>query len=369
MYGTPRGTKGIATLSLIILLLASGIIGAVLSYLWTEGYYLNKGFKIPEDTTTVTITNVTFTIEDCTYFDVTVLNPSYSKTDANITSIAIVAYTDDVETNYNVPQGLVEPSLPHSLMKGGDVTFRCNLTWGEFAGQIIRVVVFLHDDSGATFPYKTSKVKLEIVEAELNTTVTIEHFNLTIKNSAESSIPLDITKILFDLNPIPPQNITIKDENATLPQQLQKGQNKTFICNWNLWRKGSLGFPHTITVKTLQGYSAIYKTESLPSSVSLNITDVAFNASDTSRFNVTIHSLSSSPHYVNISRVTITNGTQIFENVTIMGDIPLGLMPSENTTLQCLWNWEAFKGQKVKITVYTTQGFYTYEFKTFPTEE
>ncbi len=363
-----KSAKGISTLSLLILLLASGVTGAVLSYLWTEGYYLDKGFRIPEDVTTITVTNATFPIQNSTYFNVTVLNPSYSKGDANITSIALVAISDDAETIYSIPSSLVTPSIPRILTRGNSVTFKCVTYWGEFAGQTIRVAVFLQGDSGATFPYKTNTVKLEI-SADINTEVTIERFNVTINNSPGSLIPLNVTRILFDSANIPYQNITIPDENATLPQELQPGQNKTFICSWNLWRKTALGKPHTITATTSQGYLAVYKIESLPSFVSLNITDIAANLSDTSKFNVTISNLPLSPHFVNISRVTVTNGTQVFNNVTIIGTIPRAFMPGENITLQCLWNWGAFKGQKVMITVYTTQGFYTYEFKEFPKEE
>lgn len=371
MHTMLRSTKGISTLSLLILLLVSGIVGAVLSYLWTVGYYVEIGLKVPEGITTITITNVTFPLEDSNYFNVTILNPSYSKADANITSIAIVAIANDVETIYNIPPVFIEPRLstPYPLKKGETVTFKCSRNWGEFAGQTIRVVVFLQDDSGATFPYKTSKVKLEIAKAEFDTTVTIERFNMTIRNSAESPIPLNVTEILFDFSSIPNQNITIQNGNATLPQQLQPGQNKTFICSLNLWKKGYLGSSHTITAKSLQGYSATYKTETLPLPVALNITDVTFNASDTSRFNVTLFNLPSSPHFVNISRVTITNGTQVFDNITLIGNALQGLMPGENSTLQCSWNWKTFKGDEVKITVYTTQGFFVHKFKTFPADE
>jgi hypothetical protein len=178
---------------------------------------------------------------------------------------------------------------------------------------------------------------------------------------------------------IPSQNITVKDENATLPQQLQPNQTKTFTCNWNLLENGVLGVvssSHTITVKTLQGYSAV-ETETLPSVVSLNISDVTFTTMpDTSGFNVTISNHPASPHFVNVTRVTITNNTQVFENITITsvihnstlvgGALPALLVPGGNVTLQCLWNWEAFKGREVIITVYTTQGYARSIYKTFP---
>jgi len=368
MHTGLRSTKGVSTFSLLILLLVSGIIGAVLSYLWTEGYYVTIGHKVPDDVTTLTITNVTFPLEDSTYFDVTILNPSYSKGDANITRITLVATVNDTETIYEIPTAYIQPSIPYPLTKGDTITFKCNRNWGEFAGQTIYVAIFLQEGSGPTFPIETKKVRLEIIEIELDTTVTIESFNVTIRNSAASSTPLNVTEILFDSFSISSQNITVKDENTTLPQQLQPDQSKTFICNWNLWRNAALGFSHTITAKTLQGYSAIYKIASLPPSVSFNITNVVFNVSDTGRFNVTVFNLPSSPHFVNTSRVTVTNETQVFENVTIIGDTTRALMPGENTTLQCLWNWDAFKGHEVKITVHTTQGFYAYTYAQLPDE-
>jgi len=360
-----RSAKGISTLSLLILLLVSGIVGAVLSYLWTVGYYVDKEWKVPEGTS-ITITNITFPIEDCEYFTVTVLNPSYSKADAYITGIAIIATSNDVETIYSIPAASTDPQIsnPYPLEKGKTVTFKCERNWGEFAGQTIRVVVFLQNDSGATFPFTTSEVELEIVKIEFDISVTVERFNVTIRNSADSFISLNLTEILFDYSSIPYENITTHDENATLPQQLQSGQNKTFICAWNLLKTGALGSSHTITARSLQGYSATYKTETLPQSALLNITDVAFNASDTGGFNVSVARLDSSPYNITVSRVTITNGTQIFENITIISDIIL--RPNSTISIRCLWNWEAFKDQEVRIMVHTTQGFFIDKFKTFP---
>ncbi|MCW4051723.1 MAG: hypothetical protein NWE78_00765, partial [Candidatus Bathyarchaeota archaeon] len=98
MHTIIRNVKGLSKLSLLILLFASALFGAVLSYLWTEGYYIETGRKVPEDVITVTITNVTFPIGNSTYFNVTVLNPSFSKADAYITGIALIATIHGIET-------------------------------------------------------------------------------------------------------------------------------------------------------------------------------------------------------------------------------------------------------------------------------
>jgi hypothetical protein len=367
MHPLAKDTQAIATLSLAILLLASLVVGAALSYLWTVGYYVEKGFKVPEDVTTIAVTNVTFPLDNSTYFTATVLNPSFSKGEANITGIALVAPGSDGQTIQEVPAASIEPSIPYPVGRGETATFTCNQGWGEFAGRTIRVVVFLDLESGATYPYVTRSVKLEVAGAEFQTTVTIKRFNVTLRNSAESSIPLNVTEMLFDADNIPVQNITGPHEGVPLPFQLLPGQNRTLTCFWNLWEKGALGFDHTITFNTLQGYSAVYTTQSLPRPVALNITAVDLNASDTTRFNVTVASRFSSPHFVNVSRVTLTNGTETFRDITIADGVQT-LQPNESVVLHCLWDWTALQGQEVTVTVYTIQGFSTSTQKTFPTE-
>jgi len=87
-----QNIKAISKLSLIILLLISFVIGAFLSYLWVMGYVTELGIRVPEKTT-VAITNVSFTPQNTSFFNVTLLNPSYSPSEANI--IGIVPLTGD----------------------------------------------------------------------------------------------------------------------------------------------------------------------------------------------------------------------------------------------------------------------------------
>ncbi len=374
-----RSKGGLSTLSLIILLLVSGTIGAVLSYLWTVGYYVKEGHTIPEGIATITITSVSFPVEDSNYFDVTVLNPSYSYGEAKVTNIAFTVDVEGEEAINDVPTDSIDPSVPYILRKGETITFRCNKNWGNYAGQNVRVLVFLQNASGATFPHATGNVKLHFVKADIVTEISIERFDVTVRNAAESLIPVDVSEIEFGSIRIPPQNVTVRGETATLPQQLQPNETRTFTCEWNLLENGVLGIissSHTITVKTLQGYSAS-KTETLPAVVSLNISDVSFtNLPDSSGFNVTISNHPASPHFVNVSRITIKNGTQVFDNVTVTeifinstipgGPLPVLLVPGGNLTLQCMWSWETFKGNDAIITLHTSQGYERSIYKTFP---
>ena len=356
---TSRRISGISKLSLLILLLAAGSLGAALSYMWTVAYYVEVGHRVPQGITTITVTNVTFPLEDCTYFEVSVLNPSYSNADANIAGIAVVGMDDGAEAVLDVPPESVEPPIPYPLSKGEDVTFRCLINWQDFAGQMVYVSVFLQDGSGATSPYETARVKLQVTNVEFNTRVTVRRFNVTVVNSLESSISLNVSEILFDSTSIPHENITIKDEGGSLPTQLSPGGRTIFICNWNLLEEGALNSSHTITVRTLQGYSATYQTPTLPPPPSLSITNVVFAVPHTDTFEMTILNQASSPHYVSISKVIVVNGTQRFDNVSILPTPPLMLEPGDNVTLKCSWNWDPFRGQEVGITVYTKQGFYT----------
>ncbi len=359
MHIASRRITGISKLSLLILLLVAGSLGAALSYMWTVAYYVEMEHRIPEGITTVTVTNVTFPLEDCTYFEVSVLNPSYSNADANIEGIAIVGVDDDAEAVLNVPPESVEPPIPYPLSRGNDVTFRCLVNWQDFAGQMVYVSVFLQDGSGATSPYETAQVKLQVTSVAFNTRATAKRFNVTVVNSLESSISLNMSEILFDSTRIPDQNITIVDEGGSLPTQLTPGEREIFICNWNLLAEGALNASHTITVRTLQGYSATYQTPVLPAPPSLSIANVVFAVPYMDTFEMMVLNHASSPHYVNISRVVVVNGTQRFNNVSILAPTLLKLEPGANVTLKCSWNWDPFRGQEVEIIVHTEQGFYT----------
>jgi len=354
-----RNISGLSKLSLLILLFVSALLGAVFSYLWTEAYYIDKGFKVPEGVITVTITNVTFPIDNSIYFDVTVLNPSYSETDAYITDIALITSISGEEEIHIISPEDIEPPIPYLLLRGETETFTCNRTWDEFSGQNVHVVVLLQDDSGATFSHTLGEVELKIIKVEFDPTVTVKRFNLTIENSIESLIPLNVSQIFFGSSEIPTQNITVQGENTTLPHQLSPGENKTFTLIWNLWTEDVLGLSHDITVRTIQGYSTVYRTQVLPPPISMEITDVAFIVPHSDIFNATVHSpLVAGAFSVNINRVSVTIGPQIFNNVTISPSTELLLQPGDNLTIQCLWNWETFKGQEAIITVYTKQGFH-----------
>jgi len=359
---TLKSTRAMSKLSLLILLLTSGTIGAVLSYLWTVGYFTEMGYRVPEGVTTITITNVTFPIENADYFNVTVMNPTYSKANASITSIALITPTDDVKMVDSV-----EPSIPYPLAKGETVTFKCNSNWGEYTGQHVTVAVFVEDGSGATTSYHTQLVKLEIAEFSHNTSITISQFNITVQNP--SIIPLDISKILLETEEIPSEDIFVDGQNITFPYRISENESKVFTCHFQLWdseiNTGYLGGPHDIVIKTVQGYPTT-RTVVFAPPVLLTLSNVTFPQLNTTQF--VLRNEPKSPHQVNLSNVTISVGNENF-TVTHINATGYVLEKGSNVTILCQdehLNWDLWKGETITIRAYTTQGFFAVKEETLP---
>ncbi|MDH5634412.1 MAG: hypothetical protein OEY30_01150 [Candidatus Bathyarchaeota archaeon] len=350
-----RSTRGISTISLIILLFASGIVGAVLSYLWTAGYYVELGLKVPENTTTIAITNMTFPAENSAYFHVTVMNPTYSEADAEITKIALVGTEIGLATVNDT-----EPSIPYPLKRGESMTFKCNLNWGDLAGGEVNVTVFIRDGSGAASSYQTKFVKLEITDFAYNASITIKQFNITIKN--RSDIPLDMSKVIIGMEEVPQNKILVNNQNITFPHRIPQNETRVLVCNWKLWNSetntGTLGTTTKLIIETLQGYqAALLETFSDP--VFLALSNVTFPATNTTQFTLRNHP--QSPHGVNLSHITVTVDTQTYtvaaENTNATGFF---LPKDSNITIFCedsSFNWDTWKDKTITIRVYTTQGF------------
>jgi len=144
-----RNALGISKIVLILLLLVSAIVGGVLSYMWTEGYYQSKGFRIPE-TATIIITDVTFDPQDPTFFDLTLLNPPFSISSASVAQIR-------VSTEDGVLHGItaVTPSLPVELSIDESKTIKCIWNWTSYTDENVDILVFLAEGSGATYQTTT----------------------------------------------------------------------------------------------------------------------------------------------------------------------------------------------------------------------
>ena len=344
-----QGLRGISKLMLIILLLLAFIFGATLSYIWTMGYYASPEFQLPKKAD-LTIEDVAFSAQDTTFFNVTLLNPSYSPSSAEIRQI--VAWTDD-----DIHTVKVSPSLPFMLKTGSSQTFRGIWNWANYTGQTITFVVSVSEGSGPNTEVKTPYVGLN-AEAYFNSSISIQHFNATVENAATSATYVNITELTINGETIPSENITVNDEFVSFPYFINSSESVLFTCAWN-WTKYQ-GENVTIAVYTSQGYWAQYAPPTLPQPVVLEITDILFDPSDTSIFNVTIQNMESSPSFVSINKMSVT-----MENETTIEILdtspsltpPFVLNPNTTETFTLFWNWSNYRNQTVTVTAHTSQGF------------
>jgi len=142
--------KGVSKLIFILLLLVSFIVGALLSYIWTMAYYAPLEFHLPTQSS-ITIEDVGFPTENTAFFDVALLNPSYSP--SNVTVEQIKVSTND-GLLHNVTSTL--PSLPSVLAPGISQTFRAYWDWGNYKGQTVYIIALVSGGSGPTFQTRTS---------------------------------------------------------------------------------------------------------------------------------------------------------------------------------------------------------------------
>jgi len=339
-----RNIKAISKLLLILLLLTSTIIGAILSYLWVIGYFISLGIKVP-DKTTVSITNATFNPQNASYFNVTLLNPSYSPSEASITQI--VTSTEDIIHNVNA----THPQLPYVLPKAKSATFQCSWNWGNYTGKTVKIIAFVADGIGPTFEIKTPLVDLRITDVRFNSTISVTHFNLTVQNNATSVTYVNITGVSAEGETISAGNISI-----SLPHTLHQNESVSFKCVWNWTNYQNKNI--TVSVHTLQGYTA-YRIHQTPKPINLTITNVIFNITNTTRFNITVKNSQTSFTHVNITKITVTVENQTFSNVTVVPppNLPYKLERGTNVTFLCLWNWTNYREKNVTITVHTLQNF------------
>ncbi|NIR86360.1 hypothetical protein GWO13_01860 [Candidatus Bathyarchaeota archaeon] len=237
-----RNAVGISTLILILLLLVAAIVGAVLSYMWTMGYYVSLGLRLPE-APTVTITNVAFGPQDSTFFNLTLLNPTFSPFSISVEQV-MVSTEDGVLDNV-----ATHPTLPQELSVGKSKTLACIWNWANHTDENLGIHVFVADGSGATFQVKTPLVELVITGAVFNSTISVTHFNVTVQNSATSVTYVNITGVTVDTETV--QNVT-----PSLPYTLNPNASIALMCSLN-WTDCQ-GKEVTVKVETLQGYTAYY---------------------------------------------------------------------------------------------------------------
>ncbi len=345
-----KNVKAISQLFLILLLIVSAIIGALLSYLWVVGYYESLESETSE-TPSVVISNATFNPQNTTYFNLTLLYPTYSvsKEPAKVTEIAVSTGDDVLHQVVNV-----NPSLPHEFPKGEYRLFECFWNWANYTGENVEISVSVEKGSGATRDYNSPLVDLGITAVSFNPGISISHFNITVENAESSATYVNVTRVAINR-----ENVTILPP-YTLPHTLNPNESVEFMCSWDWINYQNTSV--TVAVYTIQGYMN-YTTKTTPLPVTLEIAELLFDPSNTTRFNVTVRNNEGSPTHVNVMRITATmeNGTiQEIDGTEVSPQIhpsPYPLNPNATETFKCPWNWTLYWDKNVIITVYTLQNF------------
>ncbi len=351
-----RNLKAISKILLILLLLLAMIIGSIFSYLLLAGYYMNLDIKVPENTT-LSVVDIDLNMQNAETFNITILNPTYSTTEAKITEISVATEDDEIH-----PISTVNPELPYELDKGQEETFVCDWNWGDYAGETLKVIIVAEEGSGAVYEIETASVGLEISPVIFTTTDT-QHFNVTIKNPAASASDLNVTKITVTMEN--GTDVNIREITPLIPVTLLTGTSTTFVCSWD-WTYYR-GMNATINVYTSQGYE-FHRTETTPKAVQLSITDAAFDSSALSSFSITVKNSENSLAAANLTVVEIRFGDYTTEEVSVESpsELPYTLPIGETVTLKCLWDWSDYRGETVGIYVKTPEGYLGYIQQTLP---
>ncbi len=130
-----QNLKGLSKLALLLLFVISFLLGAILSYVWTMGFYSPIEFSLPNQPS-LTIENVQFYPEQPTLFNMTVLNPSYSPSDAKIEQINV--HTTDGKFHSVASTSPTLSSL--SIAPGKSETITSYWNWANYTDQKSRCV-------------------------------------------------------------------------------------------------------------------------------------------------------------------------------------------------------------------------------------
>jgi hypothetical protein len=244
--------KGISKLILIFLLLVAFAFGALISYIWTMGFYAPAEFNLPSQPTIV-LQNVAFNPQDASFVNVTVLNPSYSPSEVAVLLIEARTTNDGLLHPFDT----TSPSTPYVLGRGKTQTFYCYWNWANYTGIVlplsegktVEIRVLSENDVGEYVSVARPFVSLSITDASFNSTISPNSFNVTVQNLETSQTYVNITSITFDVT----ENITAETITPSLPYGLAPGAPAvtfTVPWDWTTYKNQTV----IITVHTRQGY-------------------------------------------------------------------------------------------------------------------
>ncbi|MDX1813235.1 MAG: hypothetical protein R3319_00425 [Candidatus Bathyarchaeia archaeon] len=351
-----KNLKAISKILFILLLFLAIIIGSIFSYLILAGYYLNLRIEVPEKNT-ISIIEAGLDTQNTELFNITILNPTYSPTEATIKEIWVATADDTVHQVTDI-----DPQLPYALGKGEEKTYNCSWDWGSYTSQTLKIIVLVEDGSGAVYEAETAAVGLEITSAIFNPEYS-EHFNVSIRNAAGSTSDFKVTKITVTL-----ENGTefqVREISPSIPKLLEIGTTTTFTCSWD-WTTYR-GMNVTVNAFTSEGY-AFHRATTTPKKAQLTITDPIFDTTNMTYFNITVSNSEYSIDSANLSTVEVifSNYTSLDLSVEAPPAIPYTLEIGESVTLNVLWDWTNSREEPIAIMVTTLEEYIGYLQHTTP---
>jgi hypothetical protein len=216
------------------------------------GFYAPSEFHLPQRPTIV-LEDVAFDEQDASFINVTVLNPSYSPSDAVISRIEARTRDDGLLHTMDV----TSPQTPYPLGRGKSQTFTCLWNWANYtgirlppsAGKNVEIHVILVDDMGEFAFAAKPFVSLSITGISFNSTINPDSFNVTVQNLETSVTYVNVTSISVNVA----ANITADMITPSLPFGLAPGDPAvtfTVAWNWTAYTNQTI----TISVHTRQGY-------------------------------------------------------------------------------------------------------------------
>ncbi len=337
--------------TLVLLFIAGLLASSLLTFMITSGYWYWLGNVVPGKPS-IAITDIYFPGNDTRYFNITVLNPSYSLEAVELRRILVITPEErifEVKTT--------KPLLPLKLADGESATIRCAWDWGNYSGRELTVLVTVDKGSGAAITAKPPFVEL-LLKATFNAS-TPTWFLLNITSSAESEVAVSLVGVdlVFPTGEVISNVGTEPEVSEEKPGKLEPGSSLLLNCSWEWkeYRNETL----TIVARTREGYKG-YLTERTPPPVVIRITEVAFYVVNMTYYmNVTVLNEPLSPAPARINNITIiVNKTVVVpEHVEPPISPPYLLQPNTSITFTCLWNWSAFEGMNTTIRVSTVLGY------------
>jgi hypothetical protein len=333
-----RSTVAISTLVTIILILIAAIVGAIIAYGWTlSSFYLE-----PENIVDVIITNADFEVNDARSFSVTIMNPSHSAGDTNITQIYVTAPAINTSV-----ASVTDPTLPFTLARGTTQTFHCSLVWGDAAGQTITVHAVTYNNTEAIRSVQTKSVKL-VMTAVFNASQSVNYFNVSV-TSVNTPINLTLNKVFFEFTAVNTTNL-----NIPFPHVIESNETINFTCNV-AWE----GYVNPVLrVETLEGY-AVQITTQANAIVSLQVARISFSPANTSEVDVTLFNSNESTNNVDVSNMTFSyaNTTYVIDGSLSNPALPATVGINQSVVFACKWDWNNTRNVTLTVNANTLQGF------------